>query len=45
MTKTKDFTSRFGFHGVPFTCEIRNEERYVNDIYEIPIDHLCRTLD
>jgi len=45
MTKTKDFTSRFGFHGVPFTCEIRNEERYVNDIYETPIDHLCRTLD
>ena len=45
MTKAKDFISRFGFHGVPFTCEIRNEERYVNDIYQMPIDHLYRTLD
>jgi len=45
MSKTKDFTSRFGFHGVPFTCEIRNEDRYVNDIFEGPIDHLYRTVD
>ena len=45
MKKTKDFTSRFGFHGIPFTCEIRNEDRYVNEIYEIPIDHLYRTVD
>lgn len=45
MTKSKDFFSRFGFHDIPFTCEIRNEDRYVNAIYETPIDHLCRTLD
>jgi len=45
MAKTKEFTSRFGFHGVPFTCEIRNQERYVNDIYETPIEHLYRALD
>ncbi len=45
MKKIKDFTSRFGFHGIPFTCEIRNQDRYVNDVYETPIDHLYRTLD
>lgn len=45
MAKIKDFTSRFGFHCVPFTCEIQNKDRYVNDIYETPIDHLYRTLD
>ena len=45
MSKIKDFTTRFGFHGVPFTCEIRNEDRYVNDIYQTPIDHLYRTVD
>jgi type II secretory pathway predicted ATPase ExeA len=45
MAKLKDFTSRFEFHSIPFTCEIRNEDRYVNDIYETPIEHLHRTLD
>jgi general secretion pathway protein A len=45
MPKTKELASRFGFHGVPFTCEIRSQERYVNDIYETPIEHLYRALD
>lgn len=45
MSKIKDFTSRFGFNRLPFTCEIRNQDRYVNDIYQKPIDHLYRTVD
>lgn len=45
MPKLKDVNSRFGFHTIPFTCEIRNKDRYVNEIYETPIDHLYRTVD
>lgn len=45
MKKINNFISRFGFHSVPFTCEIRNQDRYVNEIYETPIEHLYRTVD
>ncbi len=45
MPKIKNFISRFGFHGIPFTCEIRNEDRYTNEIYDMPINHLYRTVD
>jgi type II secretory pathway predicted ATPase ExeA len=41
----KDFISRFGFAGTPFTCEIRVEDYFTSEIYQHPLDHLCRTVD
>jgi len=40
----QDFISRFGFTTTPFTCEIRVEEYFTNEIYQHPLDHLCRTV-
>lgn len=45
MKKISNFISRFGFNSVPFTCEIRNQDRYVNAIYETSIEDLYRTVD
>lgn len=40
----KDFISRFGFATTPFTCEIRVEEYFSHDIYQHPLDYLCRAV-
>ncbi len=45
IPETKDLLSRFNFHSTPFTCEISVKERYINEIYEIPLEHLKRVVD
>jgi len=40
----QDFISRFGFATTPFTCEIRVEEYFTSEIYQQPLEHLCRTV-
>jgi general secretion pathway protein A len=39
-----DFISRFGFSTTPFTCEIRVEEHFTSEIYQNPLEYLCRTV-
>lgn len=45
MTERKDFLSRFGFHSVPFTCEIRVKERFVHEIFDQPLVYLQRVVE
>lgn len=40
-----DFITRFGFHTTPFTCEIRVEERYANDVFEDTLKQLTRVIE
>ncbi|MCP5066333.1 MAG: hypothetical protein GY946_07165, partial [bacterium] len=42
---TTDLRSRFGFHSLPFTREIRVEDRFMHAIYEQPLKRLFGTLD
>ncbi len=37
--------SRFGFHCLPFTREIRVAERFTHEVYERPLQYLLRALD
>lgn len=40
MSKIKDFCSRFGFHSIPFTCEIRVEDHFAHEIFQQVLIHL-----
>lgn len=40
----KDFISRFHFNTTPFTCELRMEEYFSHDIYQTPLENLCRVI-
>ena len=40
-----DMPSRFGFHSLPFTREIRVADRFAHEVYERPRDYLLRALD
>ncbi len=40
-----DMPSRFGFHSLPFTREIRVAERFAHELYERPLEYLRRTVD
>jgi len=44
MSKIKDFTTRFGFHVTPFTCEIRVEEQFYLNFSEQVINELLSTV-
>jgi type II secretory pathway predicted ATPase ExeA len=37
--------SRFGFHCLPFTREIRVADRFAHEVYERPLDYLRRAMD
>lgn len=45
MGKIEHFTSRFGFHATPFTCELRIEEGFVDEMFNEPLRHLLATVD
>jgi general secretion pathway protein A len=45
MSTIKNFISRFGFHTTPFTCELKEKDHFVHEIYTEPLEHLCRTVD
>ena len=45
MSEIKDFISRFGFHTIPFTCEIRPEEYFCGDVYQESLEYLYRAVD
>jgi general secretion pathway protein A len=40
-----DMPSRFGFHSLPFTREIRVADRFAHELYERPRDYLLRAVD
>ena len=40
-----DMPSRFGFHSLPFTREIRVADRFVHELYERPREYLRRAVD
>jgi len=40
-----DMPSRFGFHSLPFTREIRVADRFAHEVYERPLEYLRRTVD
>ena len=37
--------SRFGFHCLPFTREIRIADRFAHELYQRPLEYLLRALD
>lgn len=45
MSKIHDFITRFGFHSVPFTCEIRVEDHFVHELYTESLHHLYQAVD
>ena len=40
-----DMPSRFGFHSLPFTREIRVADRFAHELYERPLEYLRRAMD
>jgi general secretion pathway protein A len=40
-----DMLSRFGFHSLPFTREIRVADRFAHELYERPREYLRRAVD
>ena len=40
-----DMPSRFGFHSLPFTREIRVADRFAHELYERPREYLRRAVD
>ncbi len=44
MNKIKDFNTRFGFHVIPFTCEIRVEEQFVLEFSRQVLNQLLSTV-
>jgi general secretion pathway protein A len=45
MSDIKSFISRFGFHTLPFTCEISTEKYFCSDIYKESLEHLYRAVE
>jgi general secretion pathway protein A len=39
-----EFTSHFGFHSIPFTCEVPIEKRFDAEPFSQAVDTLCRTV-
>ncbi|MCP5065033.1 MAG: ATP-binding protein, partial [bacterium] len=44
MSEPKDFLSRFGFHCLPFTREIRVAERFACEVFDPTLEQLHRTV-
>ena len=44
MSKPTDLLSRFSFHTLPFTREIRVEERFALETFDQPLEHLHRAV-
>ena len=45
MKKDKGFLSRFSFSTLPFTREIPVKDRFIQDIYEQPLEYLYRAVN
>lgn len=45
MQKIAHFTSKFGFHSMPFTCELRIEDGFAGPLFDEPHYHLINTID
>lgn len=45
MHKFNDFLSRFSFNTTPFTREFHIEKRFVLDVFDTPLQYLCRAVD
>jgi len=45
MATIEHLTSHFGFHSTPFTCELRVEEGFVDELFSEPLRHLHATVD
>jgi general secretion pathway protein A len=45
MNKFKDFISRFRFHSIPFTREIRVKDHFVHDVFKESVENLYRAVE